>query len=157
LFWAGRRKLMEPPATFHAGFDLQNLVAVNASAAFNRLAEFEVVAAGDGAAEIRMRWRDDFTQYAGHLHAGMIAALLDTACGFAAATLVGSVTASHFSMNCLRPAVGRLFVAKGTTIRVGRKQIFARAELFAENEQGEISLVATGEPLLVPVGIRLCR
>ena len=136
---------MEPPATFHAGFDLQNLVAVNASAAFNRLAEFEVVAAGDGAAEIRMRWRDDFTQYAGHLHAGMIAALLDTACGFAAATLVGSVTASHFSMNCLRPAVGRLFVAKGTTIRAGRKQIFARAELFAENEQGEISLVATGE------------
>ena len=136
---------MEPPATFHAGFDLQNLVAVNASAAFNRLGEFEVVAAGDGAAEIRMRWRDDFTQYAGHLHAGMIAALLDTACGFAAATLVGSVTASHFSMNCLRPAVGRLFIAKGTTIRAGRKQIFARAELFAENEQGEISLVATGE------------
>ena len=88
---------MEPPATFRAGFDLQNLVAVNASAAFNRLAEFEVVAAGDGAAEIRMRWRDDFTQSAGHLHAGMIAALLDTACGFAAATLVGSVTASHFS------------------------------------------------------------
>ena len=117
-----------------------------------RLAEFEVVAAGDGAAEIRMRWRDDFTQYAGHLHAGMIAALLDTACGFAAATLVGSVTASHFSMNCLRPAVGRLFVAKGTTIRAGRKQIFARAELFAENEQGEISLVATGETLLVPGG-----
>ena len=143
---------MEPPATFHAGFDLQNLVAVNASAAFNRLAEFEVVAAGDGAAEIRMRWRDDFTQYAGHLHAGMIAALLDTACGFAAATLVGSVTASHFSMNCLRPAVGRLFVAKGTTIRAGRKQTFSRAELFAENEQGEISLVATGETLLVPVG-----
>ena len=62
---------MEPPATFRAGFDLQNLVAVNASAAFNRLAEFEVVAAGDGAAEIRMRWRDDFTQYARHLHAGM--------------------------------------------------------------------------------------
>ena len=82
----------------------------------------------------------------------MIAALLDTACGFAAATLVGSVTASHFSMNCLRPAVGRLFVAKGTTIRAGRKQIFARAELFAQNEQGEISLVATGETLLVPGG-----
>ena len=46
---------MEPPATFRAGFDLQNLVAVNASAAFSRLAQFEVVAAGDGAAEIRMR------------------------------------------------------------------------------------------------------
>ena len=97
-----------------------------------------------------MRWNDDFTQYAGFLHAGMIAALPDTACGFAAATLVGRVMASHFSMNCLKPAVGRLFVAKGTTVRAGRKQIFARAELFAENEAGERSLVATGETLLVP-------
>jgi uncharacterized protein (TIGR00369 family) len=130
--------------------DLQKLVALNATAGLNRLAGFEVVAAGDGAAELRMHWNDDFTQYAGFLHAGMIAALLDTACGFAAATLVGGVMASHFSMNCLKPAVGRLFVAKGTTVRAGRKQIFARAELFAENEAGERTLVATGETLLVP-------
>lgn len=150
MFWLGRRKAMDPPSISHAGFDLQKLVQVNASAAFNRLAGFAVVAAGDGVVEIRMPWRDDFTQYAGHLHAGLIAALLDTACGFAAATLVGNVTASHFSMNCLRPAVGRLFVAKGTTVRAGRKQIFARAELFAETEQGEAELVATGETLLVP-------
>lgn len=134
MFWLGRRKAMDPPSISNAGFDLQKLVQVNASAAFNRFAGFDVVAAGDGAVEIRMPRRDDFTQYSGHLHAGLIAALLDTACGFAAATLVGNVTASHFSMNCLRPAVGRLFVAKGTTVRAGRKQIFARAELFAETE-----------------------
>ena len=136
--------------TSRPALDLQHLRAANASARFNRLAGFEVIAAGDGAAEIRMRWRDDFTQYIGHLHAGMIAALLDTACGFAAASMVGTVTASHFSMNCLRPAVGRLFVAKGTTVQAGRKQIFAKAELFAENDQGEMSLVATGETLLGP-------
>ena len=99
-----------------------------------------------------MKWDDHFTQYAGHLHAGMIAALLDTACGFAAATVAGSVTASHFSMNCLRPAVGRGFVAKGTTVRAGRRQVFARAELYAEDEEGETSLVATGETVLVPIG-----
>lgn len=133
------------------GMDLQRLTAANTSAAFNRLAGFEVIAAGDGAAEIRMQWRDDFTQYAGHLHAGMIAALLDTACGFAAASVVGPVTASHFSMNCLKPAVGRLLVAKGSAVQVGRKQIFAKAELFAGNEQGEMALVATGETLLVPI------
>ena len=82
----------------------------------------------------------------------MIAALLETACGFAAATVAGSLTASHFSMNCLRPAVGRRFVAKGVTLRAGRRQVFARAELFAENEHGGISLVATGETVLVPAG-----
>ena len=137
--------------TTSSGFDLQRLIATNASATFNRMAGFEVVAAGDGEVELRMIWRDDLTQYAGHLHAGMIAALLDTACGFAAATVVGNVTASHFSMNCLRPAVGRSFIAKGTTVRTGRRQVFARAELFAENEQGETSLVATGETVLIPL------
>jgi acyl-coenzyme A thioesterase PaaI-like protein len=55
-------------------------------------------------------------------------------------------------MNCLRPAIGRAFVAKGTTMQAGRKQAFARAELFAEDERGERTLVATGETLLVPIG-----
>jgi uncharacterized protein (TIGR00369 family) len=100
----------------------------------------------------RMPWSDDLTQYAGHLHAGAIAALLDTACGFAAATLIGPVTASHFSMNCLRPAVARGFIAKGATVRAGCKQTFARAELFAEDGSGKRSLVATGETLLVALG-----
>jgi uncharacterized protein (TIGR00369 family) len=136
--------------TSSGALDLQQLIATNASAGFNRWAGFEVVAAADGAAELRMQGKADFGQYAGYLHAGMIAALLDTACGFAAATIAGRVLASHFSMNCLKPAVGRLFIAKGSTLRVGRKQIFAKAELFAENERGERSLVATGETLLVP-------
>lgn len=131
------------------GLSLDELVALNASAGLNRMIGFEVVSAGGGTAEIVMKWGKDLTQYAGHLHAGVIAALLDTACGFAAATVVGRVTASHFSMNCLRPAVGRLFVAKGTTVKAGRRQIFAKAELFAEDEQGERQLVATGETLLV--------
>jgi uncharacterized protein (TIGR00369 family) len=129
---------------------LSDLIAANASAGLNKLAGFEVTRAEDGIAEIRMPWNDGFTQYAGYLHAGMIAALLDTACGFAAATVAGGVTASHFSMNCLRPAVGRAFVAKGITVKAGRKQIFAKAELFAEDEQGGRSLVATGETLIVP-------
>jgi acyl-coenzyme A thioesterase PaaI-like protein len=68
--------------------------------------------------------------------------------------VVGRVTASHFSMNCLKPAVGRRFVAKGETVRAGRKQIFAKAELFAEDERGERHLVATGETLLVSLDDR---
>jgi acyl-coenzyme A thioesterase PaaI-like protein len=55
-------------------------------------------------------------------------------------------------MNCLKPVVGRVLVAKGSTVRAGRRQVFARAELFVEDEQGEVSLVATGETVLVPAG-----
>jgi uncharacterized protein (TIGR00369 family) len=134
-----------------ARLNLHDLTAANEKAAFNRMAGFKVSVAADGSAELCMQWNGDFTQYAGHLHAGMIAALLDTACGFAAATVAGTVTASHFSMNCLGPAVGRRFVAREIMLRSGRRQVFARAELFAENEQGEMSLVATGETVLVPI------
>jgi len=137
--------------TSSSGMSFQDVVALNSSARLNRLAGFEVTAAASGTAEIVMQWSDDLTQYAGHLHAGMIAALLDTVCGFAAVTNAGKVTASHFSMNCLRPAVGWRFVAKGITVRAGRKQIFARAELFSENEQGDRTLVATGDTLMVPL------
>jgi len=137
--------------TSGSGKSFQDVVALNSSARLNLLAGFEVTAAANGTAEIVMQWSDDLTQYAGHLHAGMIAALLDTACGFAAVTKAGNVTASHFSMNCLKPAVGRRFVAKGITVRAGRKQIFAKAELFSENERGGRTLVATGDTLMVPL------
>ena len=135
----------------NSGMSHQEVVALNATARLNRLAGFEVTVAADGTAEIVMPWNDELTQYAGHLHAGMIAALLDTVCGFAVVTIAARVTASHFSMNCLKPAVGRRFVAKGTIVRAGRKQIFAKAELFAEDEQGTRALIATGETLLVPL------
>lgn len=134
-----------------SGPNLERLIALNSSAGFNRLAHFEVVAAGEGTAEIEMNWSDDLAQYFGYLHAGVIAALLDTACGFAASTVVGRVTASHFSMNCLRPAMGVRFIAKGMTLRAGRRQVFATAELFAEDDQNRRTLVATGQTILVPL------
>lgn len=131
---------------------LQTLQAVNQTASFNRWAGFEVVRAAAGEAEIRMAWREeDMGQYAGFLHAGLIGAMLDTACGYAAATVAGRVLASHFSVNCLAPAVGPSFVARGRVVKAGRKQVFAGAELFAEQENGELLLVATGNAILVPV------
>ena len=131
---------------------LNTLQAVNQTASFNRWAGFEVVRAAAGEAEIRMAWReDDMGQYAGYLHAGLIGAMLDTACGYAAATVAGRVLASHFSVNCLAPAVGRGFVAVGRVVKAGRKQVFANAELFAEQDGSARLLVATGNAILVPV------
>ncbi|MGJ7528773.1 PaaI family thioesterase [Variovorax sp. GB1P17] len=134
---------------------LDTIKTINQSAAFNRWAGFEVTHAGDGQAELRMNWRaEDMGQYAGFLHAGMIAALLDTVSGYAAATLAGRVLASHFSVNCISPAIGQVFVARGRVIKAGRKQVFVAAELFAQPEgKGDdaLKLVATGNAILVPV------
>jgi uncharacterized protein (TIGR00369 family) len=127
---------------------LSLLRAINDSAAFNRWCGFEVERAAPGEAELALRWRDELGQYTGFLHAGMVGALIDTACGYAAATQVGPrLLASHFAVNCLRPAVGERFVAKARVVRAGKQQVFTHCELYAQ-QQGEDKLVATGETLL---------
>jgi acyl-coenzyme A thioesterase PaaI-like protein len=126
------------------------VVALNASAAFNAWAGFEVVSAGAGGAELRLAWRPGLGQYAGFLHAAMIGGMIDTACGFAAFTLVGRVMASHFSIDCLAPAAGDAFVARGRVVKAGRRQVFTHGDLFAVRGAEE-RLVATGSAILVPV------
>ena len=123
---------------------------INATAAFNRWCGIEVLSAGEGKAEIAMPWRADAGQYAGFLHAGLIAALIDTACGFAAVTLVGRVLAAHYAVNCLRPAVGERFIARARVVKPGKTQVFTYCELFAVANGAE-KLVATGETLLTPI------
>jgi uncharacterized protein (TIGR00369 family) len=128
---------------------LTMLRQVNATAEFNRWSGIEVVSADQGSVVLAVEWRKEFGQYAGYLHAGMIAALIDTACGFAAATISGQVLASTFTVNCLRPAVGDRFVARARVIKPGRKQIFTACDLYAVTADGE-KLVANGQTLLCP-------
>ena len=135
----------------HAPTDpLATIRALNGTAAFNRWCGIEVAKASGGEAEIVMPWRDEFGQYAGFLHAGLIGALIDTACGFAAASVVGRVLASHYSVNWLRPAIGERFIARARVVKPGKTQVFTACELFAEKDSVE-KLVATGETLLTVV------
>jgi uncharacterized protein (TIGR00369 family) len=130
---------------------LAQLRAINETAAFNRWCGIEVVSATPGQVEIAMPWRPDMGQYAGFLHAGLVGTLIDTACGFAAASMAGRVLASHFSVNCLRPAVGERFVARARVVKPGKTQYFTACELYAL-KLGAEKLVATGETLLSVVG-----
>lgn len=129
---------------------LARLRAINDQAPFNRWCGIEVVSAEPGSAVIAMPWRPEAGQYAGFLHAGLIGALIDTACGFAAVTLVGRVLASHYAVNCLRPAVGHRFIASARVVKPGKSQVFTACELHAQSESGS-KLVATGETLLLVV------
>ncbi len=131
------------------GYSLDVLRTVNQTAAFNRWLGFEVIRAEAGEAELHMPWQEEATQYAGFLHAGVLGALIDTACGYAATTVVGPVLASHYSVNCMAPAVGQAFVARASVTRAGKRQVFARAEVFAQRD-GELRLVASGDVILVP-------
>ena len=125
---------------------------LNDLAAFNRWCGLEVVRAEPGLVEIALPWKAELGQYSGFLHAGLVAALIDTACGYAAATLAGTgLLASHFSVNCLRPAIGELFSARARVVKPGKSQFFTACELFAISD-GKSTLVATGETLLMVVG-----
>lgn len=132
----------------HVGDILAQIQAINQTAEFNRWCGLEVLSASPGLVELAMPWRKEVGQYSGFLHAGLVATLIDTACGYAAASVVGpSVLAAHFSVNCLRPATGERFVARAKVVRAGKTQVFTSCELFAHTAHEE-RLVATGETLL---------
>lgn len=131
---------------------LAALQDLNKLAAFNQWCGLEVVSAEPGQIEITLPWKRELGQYSGFLHAGLVATLIDTACGFAAATLAGgNLLASHFSVNCLRPAIGEIFSARARVVKPGKSQIFTACELFA-NSGSKSTLVATGETLLLVTG-----
>ena len=98
--------------------------------------------------ELALKWKDELGQYSGFLHAALIGGLIDTACGFAAATVAGpKVLASNFSVNCLRPAVGDIFHARAKVTKAGKTQVFTACDLFAVKD-GVEKLVANGQTIL---------
>jgi uncharacterized protein (TIGR00369 family) len=127
---------------------LELLRQVNAGSPFNAWAGFELLAAERGSAELAVTSRTDLLQHGGFLHAGVVGALMDTACGFAAATLAGNVLASQYQVMCYAPAVGARFVARAKVTRAGKRQIFATAELFSAGDDPE-KLVAGGSAVLM--------
>ncbi|MBA6420290.1 PaaI family thioesterase [Pseudomonas sp. 5Ae-yellow] len=119
-------------------------------AAFNRWLDLQLVSAAPGEVTLHVPWRDEFGQYSGFLHAGILGALIDTACGFAAITQTDRVLASQYTVRCLRPAVAETFVVRGWVVKPGRQQVFSAAEIYALGDESR-KLFAVGDAMLVPV------
>jgi len=100
-----------------------------------------------GRALLRMRVRPEFTQQHGFLHAGIVSTGLDTACGYAAFSLMpaeAGVLTIEFKVNLLAPARGPELVFEGEVTKAGRTISVADARAF-ESADGkrERKLVAT--------------
>ena len=98
-----------------------------------------------GAVDISLPFRTDHTQQNGFLHAAITTAIADSACGYAALSLMppgSEVLTIEFKVNLLRPAVGALFVAEGRVLKPGRTITVARADVFARGETSS-TLIAT--------------
>src|ERR1051325_1109455 len=87
-----------------------------------------------GEVDIELPWSDAIQQQHGFVHAGALATIADSACGYACLTRMpagSAVLSVEFKINLLAPAVGTRFVARGRAVRVGRTIGVATAEVVA--------------------------
>ena len=105
----------------------------------------EIAGVRAGEVELRMPYAADYTQQHGFIHAGIITTALDTACGYAAFSLMpdnAAVLTVEFKTNLFAPARGDYFLFRAHVVKPGRTITVCDAQAFAI-EGGKEKLVAT--------------
>ena len=90
-----------------------------------------------GEVDVALAFRPDLGQQHGFLHAAVVTAIADTACGYAALTLMpegSEVLSVEFKVNLLAPAAGETFLAKARVLRAGKTLSVCMAEVFGDDE-----------------------
>ena len=98
----------------------------------------ELVAIEPGRVEMALAYDDRFTQQHGFLHAGAVASVLDSACGYAAYSVMppdAEVLTVTYTINLLAPAAGQRFTMTGQVVRAGRSLVVCRGEAFADGAE----------------------
>jgi uncharacterized protein (TIGR00369 family) len=100
-----------------------------------------------GEVELLMAHRADLTQQHGFLHAGIVACALDSACGYAAFTLMpvhAAVLTVEFKINLIAPARGPQLRFEGRVVKAGRTiSVVDGRALQSAADGGAETLVAT--------------
>ena len=98
-----------------------------------------------GEVELAMAYSPELTQQNGFVHAGIITAGLDSACGIAAFTLMPSgsdILTVEFKTNLLAPARGQRFAFRAAVVKPGRTLTVCEGRAYAEQD-GRETLIAT--------------
>jgi uncharacterized protein (TIGR00369 family) len=106
-----------------------------------------------GEVEIHLPFRPELAQQHGFLHAGFSTAVVDTACGYAALTLMpagAAVLTIEFKVNLLAPGEGEHFVATGRVVKPGRTVTVCSGEVEAVHG-GERRTVALMQATMMSV------
>jgi uncharacterized protein (TIGR00369 family) len=88
-----------------------------------------------GHAEITLPFQDKLTQQKGYIHGGIVGMIADSACGYAAFSLIpasASLVTAEYKINILAPA-RRSLVARGQVVKAGRTLTVTRAEVYADD------------------------
>jgi uncharacterized protein (TIGR00369 family) len=119
----------------------------------------ELGAVRPGEVEIGLAFRHDLTQQNGYLHAAALTAVADSACGYAALTLMEpgrDVLSVEFKVNLLAPASGERFVAVGRVLRPGRTLTVCAADVHAVDGDRRV-LVAVMQATMIATSPALAR
>jgi uncharacterized protein (TIGR00369 family) len=106
-------------------------------------ARLERVAPGE--VDVRVPFHEAISQHHGFVHAGALTTAVDTACGYAALSLMppgAGVLTIEFKVSLMSPGRGEAILARGRVVKPGRNVTFCQGEVFAV-EGGAERLVAT--------------
>ena len=106
-----------------------------------------------GEIRIEMPYSVSLTQQHGYIHAGIVTTIVDSACGYAAYTLMpkeSSVLSVEFKINLLSPAKGEMFIATGKVLKAGRTLTICQGEVTAR-DGGEEKLVSVMQATMMTV------
>ncbi|MBV1909893.1 MAG: PaaI family thioesterase [Kangiellaceae bacterium] len=104
-----------------------------------------IVSVVPGETILEFPFQPSLTQQNGFIHAGIVSTVLDSACGYAAFSLMSegaAVLSIEFKVNLLSPAKGDKFKAIGRVKKAGRNITVTEGELFSYTD-GKEKLVAT--------------
>ena len=137
-----------PPADFR-----QRITASFARQGAMRLIAAELTRIEHGTVEIELPFSDDLTQQHGFLHAGVISAALDSACSYAAYTVLdpdASLLTIEFKVNLMSPGRGERFLCRGEVTKPGSTIIVADGRGYAIGD-GPAKLIAsmTGTKMVI--------
>ena len=107
-----------------------------------------------GRVVIALPFSPRLTQQHGFMHAGMVATALDSACGYAGATLMpaeAGVLTIEFKINLMAPAEGQRFRMIGQVLKPGRTVTFTEGQAWAVDARGGEKLIATMVATLMTV------
>jgi uncharacterized protein (TIGR00369 family) len=113
----------------------------------------QLVCVEPGAVTIELPWAAGLTQQHGFLHAGIVAAALDSACGYAGSSLMpadAGVLTIEYKINLLAPAQGQRFRMTGQVLKPGRTISVSEGRAFAI-DNGREKLIATMTATLMTV------
>ena len=113
----------------------------------------ELVHVAEGEVDIALPFSERLTQQDRYLHAGVVAGIVDSACGYAALTTMdpgAEVLTVEFKINLLAPAAGERLLARGRVLRAGRTVTVCRGDAVI-NSSGAEKQVATLTATLIAI------